>query len=187
MAEESQSAQISEYVHSMIGSYTAPEKAFHTGNEILNGLLSMKYAQAVKSGVAFTSNLYLGPDIVPYLTDADVCAVFGNLLDNAIEAAELVPSAEDRFIQLRSQTQAHFLCIVITNSRAHIPVDQEGSLLTTKKNPEFHGIGLSKVRDVMSQYGGTLALDYHEPGLFRSTLLFPLKTTPPSAEEEVRK
>ena len=78
-------------------------------------------------------------------------AVYGNLLDNAIEACRKVPEGK-RFIRLENKYQSGKLLLVITNSKT---MEKNENLKTTKKDSYSHGRGILSVQRVADKYNGT--------------------------------
>ena len=82
----------------------------------------------------------------------DICSIFGNALDNAIECEKKIPETEKRMIHV--------------NFEQNLPV-------TTKKQAEFHGYGLKSLRHTVHKYGGEVDIDV-EDQWFRLKILIPL-------------
>lgn len=98
---------------------------------------------------------------------SDLCAVLGNLLDNAMEACDRLP--ENKKIQLRIKQQENFYYITVINT-AEEPKTADKALVSEKKGKENgvgHGLGLRSVERIAHQYGGSLVTDY-EAGEFRA-------------------
>ena len=97
--------------------------------------------------------------------------MYGNLLDNAIEACRKLP-AEERYIRLDSKYSEGMLLLIVENSKT---VEENPTLHTTKRNKELHGRGISSVRMVIEKYSGTL--NFEDKGnLFEaSAILYHIK------------
>ena len=85
------------------------------------------------------------------LERGDIGVLYGNLLDNAIEACRKVPE-EKRFIWLENKYQSGKLLLVITNSKT---MEKNENLKTTKKDSYSHGRGILSVQRVADKYNGT--------------------------------
>ena len=86
---------------------------FHTGNVTLDGLLHAKLLDAKNRGVHLSVNVDLSS--VDYLEPIDICAIFGNVIDNAIEASEKLSNPADRFVEIKSGPFADQLAIRVIN------------------------------------------------------------------------
>lgn len=105
------------------------------------------------------------------MENGDIGVLYGNLLDNAIEACRKLP-AEERYIRLDSKYSEGMLLLIVENSKT---VEENPTLHTTKRNKELHGRGISSVRMVIEKYSGTL--NFEDKGnLFEaSAILYHIK------------
>ena len=111
------------------------------------------------------------------IRSVDLTTILGNLLDNALEAAETAPD-ELRFLDLTIRRINAMLIIKVENGYGNAPVESGGELETTKKDKSAHGWGLKSVQTAADRCDGTITTD-HKDGVFRSvvTLSFqPVKT-----------
>lgn len=84
----------------------------------------------------------------------DLCAVFSNLLENAVEASEVC--GDDREIVISASVYQDAFMIVISN-----PYNQsvtKGIMKTCKQNTEQHGFGIRIVREIVERYQGELGI-----------------------------
>ena len=85
----------------------------------------------------------------------------GNLLENAIEAAE---RTENKYLNVSITLQKGILRIRIDNSfvteSTSYKEERDGSriLQTTKKRKELHGIGLKNVKKIVESYNGNMEI-----------------------------
>lgn len=84
------------------------------------------------------------------IDDMDICIVFGNCIENAIEACAALPEHK-RFIRINSLLSGNSLVITIENSYDTVSYNKDGELVTTKQGG---GIGLSNVRTIAEKYNG---------------------------------
>ena len=84
----------------------------------------------------------------------DMGVLYGNLLDNAIEAAMAVEQ-EKRYVHVESKFQEGRLLLSIKNSK---PSGTSSYQQTSKKDKIKHGRGIRSVRKVAEKYGGELML-----------------------------
>lgn len=131
------------------------ENMQYSSNRILNALLLERREIAGKKEIHFEAKVEPGLEIIQ-VGDVDLITMLGNLLDNAIEAAEKCPPGAREICVHIFQGNKHFLMIQIENSICREPVRENNLFVSTKKNPEKHGIGLKNVRKVVSRYGGVL-------------------------------
>lgn len=117
-------------------------------NDAANAVLSAKAGAMGRSGLTADFAVSL-PKELP-LADADLCALLGNALDNAMEAAE---RAEDKTVALRCRTEKGLFMLRVENAYAgELPRD----LSTTKADKASHGFGLAGMREIAERLGGSL-------------------------------
>ncbi|MCR5601438.1 MAG: GHKL domain-containing protein, partial [Ruminococcus sp.] len=102
------------------------------------------------------------------IDEADMCAVMGNLVENAIQAAEQL-EGDNRLVNVRiGLLPPKTLVISIYNAyKGRLILDKNGLPVTEKKN---HGIGLRSVRNIVERYGGTMEIETHN-GIFNVSIL----------------
>lgn len=140
----------------------------YSSNPVLNAILSERSSKAKEQGVLLTIFVekFLKTD---FISDADMISMFGNLLDNALEAA-VKCSPENRKVDVKLfMGTTYFLMFRVENSYIEA-VKREGSrLLSVKEDSGHHGLGIGIVRTLADKYGGVLNLEYKE-NLFVATL-----------------
>lgn len=146
-----------------------------TGDKAIDYLISSKMALAEQEQIKTKVNIEY-----PHNTNirsVDLTTILGNLLDNALEAAETA-SGELRFLNLTIRRINAMLIIKVENGYGNPPVGNDGELETTKEDKASHGWGLKSVQTAVDRYDGTITTDYKD-GVFQSvvTLSFqPVKT-----------
>ena len=146
-----------------------------TGDKALDYLISSKMALAGQEQIKTKVNIEY-----PHNTNirsVDLTTILGNLLDNALEAAKAAPESL-RFLNLTIRRINAMLIIKVENGYGNTPVQENGELLTSKKDKVFHGWGLKSVQTAADRYDGTIRTDYKDH-VFQSvvTLSFqPVKT-----------
>mgnify|MGYP001074851751 CR=1 FL=1 len=108
-----------------------------------------------------------------FIKPCDIYAVFGNLIDNAIEATENLEDMEKRVINVRVTTHESLMMIEVENLYEG-DLHFEGNLpVTTKENRERHGYGMRSVEYIVGTYGGTFTMQA-EDSVFRTRILIPI-------------
>ena len=124
----------------------------------LDAIISYKLRQAVSLDIKVES-LIIVPKEVRF-SIADLCAISGNILDNAIEAAQQVP-IEQRYLTLSAAPVESMWRIRLENSCTGNYRIDEGEMLTTKKSG-WHGVGLRRVQQLAEKHGGYVVIDAGE-------------------------
>ena len=102
------------------------------------------------------------------LRSADLCAILGNLLDNALEAVRRI-SERERFISLTVRRINQMLVIKVENSAPPPAAEEDGTLKTVKEQNGLHGWGLKSVQTAAGKYDGLVQTGYSE-GVFRAVV-----------------
>lgn len=96
------------------------------------------------------------PDETESISETDLCSLFSNLLDNAIEAVSLLPE-EERYINVKARCNKIMLIVETQNPvKENIKVEKGKLPKTTKANKTDHGLGLSIIEKIAKQSGGMM-------------------------------
>lgn len=125
------------------------ENYIHTGNDFLDIIIRDKAEKAREKQVDFSVSIdFSGIDFIEPL---DISTLFGNGIDNAIEACEKLPD-EQRVILVKAGKVQDFVSILIENNCSNeVHTDDH----TTKTDKFLHGFGISNMKKVAEKYGGT--------------------------------
>lgn len=128
---------------------------YETGSILLDALITEKISAARKEN---TSIEFSG--VVPghLLSFAEVCIIFGNALDNAIEACAKCSNDAEKVINVHSEFLSGFLFIKIENPVAAGVHIVNNTIATSKKNNAMHGIGLQSILAIVEKHSGDMRL-----------------------------
>lgn len=156
-------------VESSIEIYNAVAK---TGNSPIDTLLTEKSLVCQKKQITF-SYMIEGKSI-DFISPMECYSLFGNILDNAIEAVSEIDAAEKRIIKLDVRAVKRFLSVHQENYMQERELAFEGGLpKTTKGSRTVHGFGMKSIRYIVEKYGGELTVTSDE-GVFILNILIPL-------------
>ena len=137
-------------------------------NFAVNAVLNY-YAEASHlEQTEFTARVEL-PDELP-VSEPELCALLGNLLENALEACRQVTEAASRFIRVGGYADGSHVVITVDNACERAPDEENGRLLSSK-HPGF-GIGTSSVRSTAERTGGTAEFSCRDGVFCASVLLY---------------
>jgi hypothetical protein len=143
----------------------------HTGNPVLDVIITSKSKAAAHRGITFT--VVADGKLLDSLSSVDIATLFGNALDNAIEATAAVADPERRQIKLALYSRGDFTVIRVENYyESPVSRDSEGNFLTTKIDANTHGFGVKSIRHIAAQYGGNVTIKT-ENQWFVLTVLLP--------------
>lgn len=123
-----------------------------TGHHVLDTLLTSKNLVCMKNDISMTC--VVDGKLCGFMNVMDICAIFGNALDNAIECEKKVRDKEKRLIHISTFQQKCFLVMRFENYYEGQLTLEGGLPVTTKKNAAFHGYGLKSLRYTVRKYGG---------------------------------
>lgn len=127
---------------------------FDTGNNIVDALLTDKQEKAN----AYNTHLFFKGAISNKINPTDLCVIFGNALDNAIEACEKIKTSESKTIQINCECNGGFMFLTITNPVCKDIFIHNNTILTSKEDKESHGFGLLSINQVTKKHEGKVSL-----------------------------
>lgn len=155
MLRSGRTEEASEYLQNLLDTADTLSVKYVSGDEILDCIISSKAGVMAQKGIPFQMDGILAGGL-PW-NPIDVCSVFANALDNAIEACEKLPP-EQRMINMKLKATPQFWFVRIEN-----PVTNEVNVsrlfhekggYTSKSNAGHHGIGTYNMKHTVESYGG---------------------------------
>ena len=141
-----------------------------TNNDALDLILTEKSLLCQKKNI----NLKCFADCskLNFITEADLYSLFGNMIDNAIEAVTKIEDVNKRSISLIVRNALSCTSIFISNYyEGKIILDNNGMPKTTKANNGYHGYGLKSIKLIVDKYDGDFKIDIKD-SIFMIQILF---------------
>ena len=151
-AEQGSAELIKDRLQEVLGDIRLAEEIIYSANPVVNAILKVKSIKAKEKEIPMQVTTLLPQRVSVDIGDMGV--LYGNLLDNAIEAAMAVEQ-EKRYVHVESKFQEGRLLLSIKNSK---PSGTSSYQQTSKKDKIKHGRGIRSVRKVAEKYGGELLL-----------------------------
>lgn len=165
---DSQRHEYLDKLENEIHDYEAMNK---TGNQVLDTLLTSKNLRCMQHKIDMTSvidgSLFDSMDVM------DICSIFGNALDNAIECELKIKDYEKRMIHVDAFSEKSFLIIRFENYYEGDIRFERGLPVTSKKETSLHGYGLKSLRYTVHKYKGEVQIDARD-NWFSLRILIPL-------------
>ena len=156
--------QMAKEIHSQIADY---ENYIHTGNNFLDILIKDKAEKSREKHIDFSASIDF--DGIDFMEPLDISTLFGNGIDNAVEASEKLPE-EQLLILVKAGKVQNFVSILVENNcsdEAHT----DGH--TTKEDKFLHGFGISNMQKAAEKHNGTCTTAQAN-GKFTLKILLPI-------------
>ena len=151
--ELSDNGQVAEYIDNMTSEIKSSNGTSHSGNHTLDIIISKYVTECELKHIAFDFDTKLSN--LGFVDDFDLVTILGNVLDNALEAAE---KSREKTISLSTKRVNTYDTLIVTNSCDAAP---DKNLKTSKKKGT-HGLGLKSVEKTIKKYGGDFEWEYNE-------------------------
>ena len=145
------------------------ETIVETGHNTLNILISEKIKECQDNNIEIIP--YINAKDLHLMSDLDICSLFGNIIDNAMEATIKLPE-EKRYIHIKTDRQDDFIIMNFENSYLLEPEIKNGSFISLKKE-EGHGIGSENIKRIVEKYNGSLNYSFNS-GICTLNILIPI-------------
>lgn len=166
-------------MESAISMYDAVVK---TGNVALDIVLTEKSMQCAAAGVRLTC--IADGEALSFMSEADIYSMFGNALDNAIDAVRLL-GEDERVVSLKIYRSGDMVSIGVKNPYSgSVSFDDDGFPHTTKGGTDYHGFGVRSIFRTAEKYGGSVSVRA-DGGTFALGIVLPVpehRQTEESAE-----
>lgn len=160
------------YMEEMTQAINTYSATISTGNAILDTILTSKNSICIENKIRFTC--FVDGKHLANFNIMDICSIFGNALDNAIESTKKIQDTNKRIIELRVEKKAKFLVISLKNTSFSQLEFENGFPITTKRNKEYHGYGLKSIALITEKYQGNMTIS-NQDNWFSLKIVFPLK------------
>ncbi len=169
LADQSDSDGVRRYLEGMDEKLFLSEKTVDSGVPAIDGVLSYMAEQARTKGIEPVIHVTVPRELK--LSDFDMNVLIGNLMQNAIEAAE---NSDAKILRVSARYDDGALIILISNSRRGESLRRDGRFLTTKSE-EGHGYGLRSAETVVKKYDGSMFFEETEDFFTVKVILFGLQ------------
>lgn len=153
-------------IEDVISIYDSPVR---TGNEALDVILTEKSLLCNNEDIKLCC--IIDGKSLSFMTNADLYALFGNIIDNAIEAVQCLDAGK-RTISLSVKEVNDFLTINIHNYYEKQISFEQALPRTTKSDKKYHGFGMKSVKMICDKYGGIMSIRT-DNNVFDLNIMFP--------------
>lgn len=145
------------YISTLVNQFNNITQSINTGNNVLDAIISVKQSLAESKGIVFKSRICI-QEKMP-IAPEDLSVIFGNALDNAIEACDRLSSDEKKWITLiLLQDSTSIFCKIINSSSKH----DDNYLETSKVDKTNHGFGIKNIQKSLEKYHAVVLREQNE-------------------------
>ncbi len=139
------------YISSTTGAIPAYTEKRWCDNDVVDSTISFYYQLAREAGIRLDILVEI-PASGLSVPDTNLCVIFGNLLENAIDSCRMAQTG-NTFIQLSSKISGQMLFITMDNTCSGCLRQADGDYMSTKHSGQ--GIGLRSISSLAEQHGGS--------------------------------
>ena len=171
LASEKDAEKRNEYIRQMQKELESYRPERQTGNQVLDTIIASKSMRCRKLEIQLTC--VAEGKLLEQMPVTDICTIFGNALDNAIEYVALIPEPEKRLIHLTLSRHKSFIYIECSNYCPDKLKFKNGLPLTTKDDKKIHGYGVRSIAYTVKKNHGSINFSQKDES-FEMKILIPL-------------
>ncbi len=157
-------------IENMIAIYDTNVK---TGNEAIDIILNEKSLLCLNRGIMLTC--MADCKNLSFIRESDLYVLFGNALDNAIEAVSKITDAKKKFIHVQVYPHENLISISVQNYyEGSISLDENGLPITTKEEKDYHGFGMKSIQFIAEKYQGDVSIVLKD-SIFHLNIILPIQ------------
>lgn len=150
---------IRSYINNINSEIKSCELDFKTGNMFLDIILAQKKDICDKTNIVFKADINFLK--CKFIDEIDVCSIFSNIFDNAIEACDKIDDKKmNKFINAKGIIVKEFFVLKVENSKINNITIKNNKIITDKKDSRLHGIGINSIKDLVKKYDGEVVIAY---------------------------
>lgn len=162
--------ELRKYLWMLNDDLTTVDTVLKTGNVMVDAILNSKLSLIKSKNITVNAKATVPTEL--RISEIDLCAIIGNLLDNAMEACLRQNEREERFIRVYIGILKKQLYICVTNSVGG-KVKKVGKTYLSTKDSDAHGFGLMRIDRLADKYDGYVNRQ-NEEGAFATEVMLPL-------------
>lgn len=160
LAEKRDWDRLMDYLSRVCSEGVTDNNEIDTGSSVINALINSKRQTAVDRSIKFSCDMNIKQPLAA--DEYDICVILGNILDNAVKAAEGV--RDGQFVSVRTEAVKNYLVINVKNSADDLP---------DRFDVQNYGTGLMNVRKTVEKGKGIMEIQT-DSGCFETSILLPL-------------
>ena len=171
-ADGSSGAEMRSFISRLRHEIEPYETIQETGSRTMNILLAERIRECQEKQIRFTP--FINASGLAFIHTIDLCTLFGNAMDNAIEASMQIKDPEMREISVKIGPSDSFMVFRFQNRYETQPRQKDSRFLTSKSDASSHGFGLESIKGIAEKYGGSCHAQAQDH-VFILTVLIPAR------------
>ena len=159
MLSDNNNEKAEKHLETLIGNVRDISPKYVTGDEMLDCIVGLKASKMEESGIDFSVEGVIDGGLG--MKPVDVCSIFANAMDNAIEACDKLSDENDKWIRLEMKRTDKFFSIKLSNTMSE-----------NEKIKNIHGYGTQNMKTAISKYDGIEKTDA-DGGVYTLSIMIP--------------
>lgn len=160
LCKEGKYEPLSQYISSMAENLPYALPTIYCQDLALNALLNHMEQLYRQKNLTFDCAIHLPKN--NNLDSMHLCIIFGNALQNAIEASGKLSHDQPPFVDCSTTYEDKNIVITISNRFDGKPLVKKENSYASSKKGEDHGLGLGSIRTVVEKYNGWMGVEIEE-------------------------
>lgn len=174
--EHNDREEISRYLNTLLNSSELQKSAQVSDNELLNSILCHYIQICQTEHIAF--NIDVRKKVLTELNYSDLTSLFGNLLDNAVEASSNIPNSYIELSITNKENTDITIINLVNKCRTKPNFNKNGKPVSTKKNKFQHGFGIKSIERIVKKYNGDITMYFdNEKSTFHTIIALKDRTS----------
>lgn len=152
--------EIISYINNLDLQISDFENFKNTGNKTLDIILGEKMRLCKKYNIEFEESINISK--LKFIKDNDICSIFANALDNAIEACINIDSEIEKRIEAKATYINEFAIIKFINTKTNDIKIIDNRIQTSKPDNKKHGLGIASIKYIVNKYNGETIVNYSD-------------------------
>lgn len=165
LAEHEEWDKLKDYLLKMYHAGMIGEDEIETGNSVVNAIVNTKRQTAKQKNITFDCNVNIAKPLL--IDEYDLCIIWGNILDNAIKAAD---ASMERYIFVQAEIVKRNLIINVKNATA-------SDIVQNDFGTKDWGTGLKNVNKIVQKENGIMEIK-RKDAVFDISIMLPIVDCP---------
>jgi hypothetical protein len=156
LSKDNKTEEMKQYIDSLSGQWESIPQLHSTGSTVVDALIYGKSFWLEQNNITLTIEGQFTSELS--VEAIDLCTIFTNAIDNAIEANAKCSDDEHRYLKIIIKSSQNHYLIVFENP-VNAPVTITDNSIRTNKAGAGHGLGLANIERALMKYDGSLKID----------------------------